>query len=210
RFVAAILGNTEEVFGQILPAQANRQYTPARLVLYTGGTRSGCGSAQSAMGPFYCPLDKQVYLDTAFFQEMQRRFRAGGDFAYAYVIAHEVGHHVQNLLGILPKVQARQQQVGKAEANQLSVRVELMADCLAGVWAKNSNEKYNAISQEDVRQAVAAAQAIGDDRLQQQSQGHVVPDSFTHGSSEQRVRWLMTGFKSGQVQSCNTFRANQL
>jgi predicted metalloprotease len=208
RFVAAILGNTEEVFGQILPAQANRQYTPARLVLYTGGTRSGCGSAQSAMGPFYCPLDKQVYLDTAFFQEMQRRFRAGGDFAY--VIAHEVGHHVQNLLGILPKVQARQQQVGKAEANQLSVRVELMADCLAGVWAKNSNEKYNAISQEDVRQAVAAAQAIGDDRLQQQSQGHVVPDSFTHGSSEQRVRWLMTGFKSGQVQSCNTFRANQL
>jgi hypothetical protein len=210
RFVAAILGNTEEVFGQILPAQANRQYTPARLVLYTGGTRSGCGSAQSAMGPFYCPLDKQVYLDTAFFQEMQRRFRAGGDFAYAYVIAHEVGHHVQNLLGILPKVQARQQQVGKAEANQLSVRVELMADCLAGVWAKNSNEKYNAISQEDVRQAVAAAQAIGDDRLQQQSQGHVVPDSFTHGSSEQRVRWLMTGFKSGQVQSCNTFRANRL
>jgi predicted metalloprotease len=210
RFVAAILGNTEEVFGQILPAQANRQYTPARLVLYTGGTRSGCGSAQSAMGPFYCPLDKQVYLDTAFFQEMQRRFRAGGDFAYAYVIAHEVGHHVQNLLGILPKVQARQQQVGKAEANQLSVRVELMADCLAGVWAKNSNEKYNAISQEDVRQAVAAAQAIGDDRLQQQSQGHVVPDSFTHGSSEQRVRWLMTGFKSGQIQSCNTFRANQL
>jgi predicted metalloprotease len=210
RFVSAILGNTEEVFGQILPAQANRQYTPARLVLYTGGTRSGCGSAQSAMGPFYCPLDKQVYLDTAFFQEMQRRFRAGGDFAYAYVIAHEVGHHVQNLLGILPKVQARQQQVGKTEANQLSVRVELMADCLAGVWAKNSNEKYNAISQEDVRQAVAAAQAIGDDRLQQQSRGEVMPDSFTHGSSEQRVRWLMTGFKSGQIQSCNTFRANQL
>jgi hypothetical protein len=210
RFVAAILGNTEEVFSQILPAQANRQYTPARLVLYTAGTRSGCGSAQSAMGPFYCPLDKQVYLDTSFFQEMQRRFRAGGDFAYAYVIAHEVGHHVQNVLGILPKVQARQQQVSKAEANQLSVRVELMADCLAGVWAKNSNEKYNAISQEDVREAVAAAEAIGDDRLQKQSQGQVVPDSFTHGSSEQRVRWLMTGFKSGQIQSCNTFRTNRL
>jgi hypothetical protein len=141
---------------------------------------------------------------------MQRRFRAGGDFAYAYVIAHEVGHHVQNVLGILPKVQARQQQVSKAEANQLSVRVELMADCLAGVWAKNSNEKYNAISQEDVREAVAAAEAIGDDRLQKQSQGQVVPDSFTHGSSEQRVRWLMTGFKSGQIQSCNTFRTNRL
>jgi predicted metalloprotease len=210
RFAAAILGNTEDVWSTVLPAQANRQYTPTRLVLYTRGTRSGCGAAQSAMGPFYCPVDKKVYLDTAFFQEMQRRFHAGGDFAYAYVIAHEVGHHVQDELGILGKVQARQRQVSKEESNQLSVRIELMADCLAGVWAKNSNDKYNAIDQNDIREAINAATAIGDDTLQRQSQGTVVPDSFTHGSSEQRVRWLTTGFRSGQVQSCNTFRATQL
>ena len=210
RFAAAILGNTEDVWKDVLPAQANRQYTPTRMVLYSGGTRSGCGAAQSAMGPFYCPLDKNVYLDTAFFQEMQRRFRAGGDFAYAYVIAHEVGHHVQDVLGILPKVQQRQHAVSREESNNLSVRVELMADCLAGVWAKNSNDKWHAIDQNDIRQAIAAAQAIGDDTLQRQSQGRVVPDSFTHGSSEQRVRWLTTGFRSGQIQSCNTFRASQL
>ena len=210
RFAAAVLGNTEDVWKELMPAQANRQYTPAPMVLYTRGTRSGCGSAQSAMGPFYCPLDRRVYLDTSFFQEMQRKFRTGGDFAYAYVIAHEIGHHVQNTLGVLKKVQARQQDVGEVESNQLSVRVELMADCLAGVWAKNSNDKWNAISEADIRQAVAAAQAIGDDRLQERGRGEVVPDSFTHGSSEQRVRWLMTGLKSGQVQSCDTFRARRL
>lgn len=210
RFAAAVLGNTEDVWSQILPAQVNRQYTPTKLVLYTRGTRSGCGTAQSAMGPFYCPLDKQVYLDTSFFQEMQRRFQAGGDFAYAYVIAHEVGHHVQDVLGILPKVQARQREVGETEANQLSVRVELMADCLAGVWAKNSNERFKAIDQNDLQEAINAATAIGDDTLQRQGRGQVVPDSFTHGSSAQRVRWLTLGFKSGQVQSCNTFRASQL
>lgn len=210
RFAAAILGNTEDVWKQVLPAQMNRQYAPASLVLYTRGTRSGCGVAQSAMGPFYCPLDRKVYLDTSFFQEMQRKFGTGGDFAYAYVIAHEIGHHVQNILGILPKVQSRQQQVGETESNQLSVRVELMADCLAGVWAKNSNDRFNAITEQDVRQAVAAAQAIGDDQLQGRSQGEVVPDSFTHGSSAQRVRWLLTGFKSGQVQSCDTFRTPRL
>jgi predicted metalloprotease len=210
RFAAAVLGNTEDVWKEVLPAQANRQYTPTRMVLYSRGTRSGCGAAQSAMGPFYCPLDKQVYLDTSFFQEMQRRFRAGGDFAYAYVIAHEVGHHVQDELGILGKVQARQRQVSQEEANQLSVRIELMADCLAGVWAKNSNDKYNAIDQSDIQEAIRAATAIGDDTLQRQSQGTVVPDSFTHGSSEQRVRWLTTGFRSGQIQSCNTFKATRL
>ncbi|MDB5512924.1 MAG: rane protein [Enterovirga sp.] len=210
RFAAAILGNTEDVWKEILPAQANKPYPPTKMVLYTRGTRSGCGAAQSAMGPFYCPLDRSVYLDTSFFQEMQRKFRAGGDFAYAYVIAHEVGHHVQNVLGILPKVQARQKQVGERESNQLSVRVELMADCLAGVWAKNSNQKWNAIDENDMRQAIAAAQAIGDDRLQERSQGEVVPDSFTHGSSDQRTRWLLTGFKSGQIQSCDTFRATRL
>lgn len=210
KFAAAVLGNTEDVWKEVMPAQANRAYAPARMVLYTGGTRSGCGVAQSAMGPFYCPLDKSVYLDTAFFQEMERRFKAGGDFAYAYVIAHEVGHHIQNLLGILPKVQQRQQEVGEREANRLSVRVELMADCLAGVWAKNSNQKWNAIDESDLREAVAAAEAIGDDRLQGRGRGQVVPDSFTHGSSEQRVRWLMTGLKSGQMQSCDTFRASRL
>ncbi len=207
RFAAAVLGNTEDVWTAVMPAQANRNYPPTRMVLYTGGTRSGCGTAQSAMGPFYCPLDKTVYLDTAFFQEMQRRFRAGGDFAYAYVIAHEVGHHVQDVLGILGKVQARQQQASsKRDANALSVRIELMADCLAGVWAKNSNDKYNSLEQGDIDEAMNAASAIGDDKLQKQSQGYAVPDSFTHGSSEQRQRWFMNGYKSGQTKSCDTFR----
>ncbi len=210
RFAAAILGNTEDVWNVVLPNQTGRQYTPTTMVLYTGGTRSGCGMAQAAMGPFYCPLDKKVYLDTTFFQEMRQKFKVGGDFAYAYVIAHEVGHHVQDVLGILTKVQARQQQAERSESNQLSVRIELMADCLAGVWAKNSDDKYHALEQGDVEQAIAAATAIGDDKLQQRSQGYVVPDSFTHGSSQQRVRWFMSGFKSGQTQSCDTFRASRL
>jgi predicted metalloprotease len=162
------------------------------------------------MGPFYCPLDQTVYIDLSFFEEMQRRFRAGGDFAYAYVLAHEVGHHVENQLGILPRVQERQQQVGKAEANQLSVRVELMADCLAGVWAHHSNQRWKSLEQGDIEEAIRAAEAIGDDRLQKQSGGRVVPDSFTHGSSEQRMRWLTTGLQSGQIQACDTFRASRL
>ena len=209
RFAAAILGNTEDVWKDILPNQTGRQYQPTPMVLYTGGTRSGCGQARSSMGPFYCPLDKKVYLDTAFFQEMERRFKAGGDFAYAYVIAHEVGHHVQDLLGILPKVQQRQQQSDERTSNQLSVRVELMADCLAGVWAKNSDSRFHALEQGDIEEAMNAASAIGDDRLQKQSQGYAVPDSFTHGSSAQRQRWFQTGFQSGQVQSCDTFRASR-
>ncbi len=162
------------------------------------------------MGPFYCPLDQTVYLDLSFFQEMQQRFRAGGDFAYAYVITHEVGHHVENLLGILPQVQQRQQEVGEIERNQLSVRVELMADCLAGVWAHHSQQRWQSLEQGDIEEAIKAAQAIGDDRLQRQSQGTVVPDSFTHGSSAQRVRWLTTGLKTGQIQACDTFRTSQL
>jgi predicted metalloprotease len=210
RFASAILKSTEDVWSQILPNQTGRQYTPTPIVLYTGGTRSGCGGARSAMGPFYCPLDKKVYLDTSFFREMEQRFHAGGEFANAYVIAHEVGHHVQDVLGILGKVQQRQREVGEPESNKLSVRVELMADCLAGVWATNSNERFHDLTQSDIQQAINAATAIGDDRLQKQSQGHVVPDSFTHGSSEQRVRWFTTGYKSGQVQSCDTFRAAQL
>ncbi|MBA1158299.1 KPN_02809 family neutral zinc metallopeptidase [Microvirga mediterraneensis] len=210
RFAAAILGNTEDVWKEVLPQQANRQYQPPKLVLFSDATRSGCGGAQSAMGPFYCPLDQTVYIDLSFFQEMQQRFRAGGDFAYAYVLAHEVGHHVENQLGILPRVQERQQQVGRAEGNQLSVRVELMADCLAGVWAHHSNQRWQSLEQGDIEEAIRAAEAIGDDRLQKQSQGRVVPDSFTHGSSEQRMRWLTTGLKTGSVQACDTFRAAKL
>ncbi|TXN09766.1 MULTISPECIES: neutral zinc metallopeptidase [Methylobacterium] len=207
RFASKILGNTEDVWSQILPNQTGKQYTPTTMVLYTGGTRSGCGSAQAAMGPFYCPLDKKVYLDTGFFKEMEQKFGVKGDFAYAYVIAHEVGHHVQDVLGILGKVQARQQQASsKRDANALSVRIELMADCLAGVWAKNSNDKYNSLEQGDIDEAMNAASAIGDDKLQKQSQGYAVPDSFTHGSSEQRQRWFMNGYKSGQTKSCDTFR----
>jgi predicted metalloprotease len=210
RFVSAVLGNTEDVWNTVLPQQANRQYQEPKLVLFSGQTRSGCGGAQSAMGPFYCPLDQTVYIDLSFFQEMQQRFRAGGDFAYAYVLAHEVGHHVENVLGILPRVQERQQQVSKTEGNQLSVRVELMADCLAGVWAHHSNQRWQSLEQGDMEEAIRAAEAIGDDRLQKQSQGRVVPDSFTHGSSEQRMRWLTTGLKTGQVQACDTFRASRL
>jgi predicted metalloprotease len=210
RFASAVLGNTEDVWNTVLPQQANRQYQAPKLVLFSGQTRSGCGGAQSAMGPFYCPLDQTVYIDLTFFEEMQSRFRAGGDFAYAYVLAHEVGHHVENQLGILPRVQERQQQVSKTEGNQLSVRVELMADCLAGVWAHHSNQRWQSLEQGDIEEAIRAAEAIGDDRLQKQSQGRVVPDSFTHGSSEQRMRWLTTGLKTGQVQACDTFRASRL
>jgi predicted metalloprotease len=210
RFASAILGNTEDVWKEVLPKQVNREYRPPKMVLFSGATRSRCGAASSAMGPFYCPLDQTVYIDLSFFQEMQRRFRAGGDFAYAYVIAHEVGHHVENVLGLLARVQQRQQEVGRAEANQLSVRVELMADCLAGVWAHHSQQRYKALEEGDVEEAMAAAEAIGDDRLQKQSQGYVVPDSFTHGSSAQRVRWFMTGLKGGQVQACDTFRASRV
>ena len=210
RFAAKVLGNTEDVWKQVFPAQLNKQYNPPKLVIFSRATRSRCGGASSSMGPFYCPLDQTVYIDLSFFQEMQRRFKAGGDFAYAYVIAHEVGHHVENQLGLLARVQQRQREVGEAQSNQLSVRVELMADCLAGVWAFHSNQQYKSLEEGDVEEAMRAAEAIGDDRLQKQSQGYVVPDSFTHGSSAQRVRWFMTGMKSGQVQQCDTFRASRL
>ena len=206
-FVARVLGETEDVWTAILPAQANRQYEKPILVLFNGVTQSGCGTAQSAMGPFYCPIDHKLYLDTSFFQDMQRKLGGGGDFAYAYVIAHEVGHHVQNLIGLLPKVQQAEAQTDKRGANALSVKTELMADCLAGVWAYQMNQRHHNIGDDDVRQAVATATAIGDDRLQQQAgRSAVVPDSFTHGSSEQRVQWLSTGLHGGSVQACNTFQ----
>jgi uncharacterized protein len=215
QFVAAVLGDTEDTWTEIF-AQNGQRYRKPRLVLYAGSLPTPCAYAQSAMGPFYCPRDERVYLDTSFFRDMQRKFRAcTGDkaceFAEAYVIAHEVGHHVQNLLGILPRVQAAQQNAGsRAQANQIQVRTELQADCLAGVWAARSNKRRNFIEAGDVDQALQTATAIGDDRLQKQSQGYVVPDSFTHGSSEQRRRWFMTGFQNGTVAACNTFNTAQL
>ena len=214
-FVSAVLGSTEVQWKEIF-AQGGKNYSAPTLVMFSGATRSACGLAQSAMGPFYCPNDQKVYLDTAFFQDLERRFRGcdvgskSCQFSQAYVIAHEVGHHVQNLLGVLPKVQAAQGGMDKVEANQLQVRVELQADCLAGVWANHAEEQWRFIEPGDVEAAMQTASAIGDDRLQRQSQGYVVPDAFTHGTSEQRTRWFMTGLKSGQIEGCDTFRASQL
>src|SRR5215813_1791094 len=223
RFVSTILGNIEVEWTDIF-RQAGGTYRKPVLVLYQGQTRADCGGvAQSAMGPFYCPADHKVYLDTSFFDQIATRFRGcdvgskACQFSQAYVIAHEVGHHVQNLLGILPKAQQMQRSVGsKAEANQIQVRVELQADCLAGVWARRENENLQRqgkpafIEPGDVEAALRTAAAIGDDTLQKRSQGYVVPDSFTHGSSEQRQRWFNTGFRSGSIASCNTFAAAQL
>ncbi|MFG1275926.1 KPN_02809 family neutral zinc metallopeptidase [Xanthobacter autotrophicus] len=205
RFAAAVLAQTEDVWTELFRAEG-KTYQDPKLVLFSGATRSACGGAQSAMGPFYCPLDQKVYLDLSFFQEMKSRFKAPGDFAAAYVIAHEVGHHVENLIGILPKVQQAQARASsRAEANNLSVRVELMADCLAGVWAYHANARFRILEPGDVEEALNAASAIGDDRLQKQSQGYAVPDSFTHGSSQQRVNWFTRGLKTGSMQQCNTF-----
>jgi predicted metalloprotease len=211
-FVSAVLGSTEVQWKEIF-AQAGRTYEAPTLVMFSGATHSACGFAQSAMGPFYCPNDQKVYLDTAFFQDLERRFRGcdvgskSCQFSQAYVITHEIGHHVQNLLGILPQVQQAQRGMDKVEGNQLQVRVELQADCLAGVWAHHAEEKWRFIEPGDVEAAMQTASAIGDDRLQRRSQGYVVPDAFTHGSSEQRTRWFMTGLRSGQVSSCDTFQA---
>jgi uncharacterized protein len=215
QFVSAVLGSTEAQWQKMF-AQAGKEYEAPTLVMFSGATRSACGFAQSAMGPFYCPNDRKVYLDTSFFQDLERRFRAcdvgskACQFSQAYVISHEVGHHVQNLLGILPKVQQAQQSMDKVDANRFQVRVELQADCLAGVWAHHSQETWNFIEPGDVEAAMQTASAIGDDRLQRQGQGYVVPDAFTHGSSQQRTRWFMTGLKSGNVGSCDTFNAAQL
>jgi predicted metalloprotease len=214
-FVSAVLGSTEVQWKEIF-ARSGKTYRAPSLVMFSGATNSACGFAQSAMGPFYCPNDQKIYVDTDFFQDIERRFRGcevgskSCQFAQAYVITHEVGHHVQNLLGILPQVQQAQQGMGPVEVNQLQVRVELQADCLAGVWAHHADEKWRFIEAGDVEAAMQTASAIGDDRLQRRSQGYVVPDAFTHGSSEQRVRWFMNGLKSGQVASCDTFQARQL
>src|SRR5262249_8792657 len=215
RFVSAVLGSTEVQWTDIF-AQSGNAYKPPTLVMFSGATQSGCGFAQSAMGPFYCPMDQKVYLDTSFFQDLEQRFRACDagsktcQFSQAYVIAHEIGHHVQNQLGLLPQVQEAQRGMDQVEANSLQVRVELQADCLAGVWANREQEKWQFIEPGDVEAALQTASAIGDDRLQRRAQGYVVPDAFTHGTSAQRTRWFMTGLKSGNVASCDTFRTQQL
>ncbi|HEY4773738.1 MAG TPA: neutral zinc metallopeptidase [Xanthobacteraceae bacterium] len=214
QFVAAVLGDTEDQWSEIF-ANNGQRYRKPRLRLYAGQEPTPCAYAQAAMGPFYCPRDERIYLDTSFFRDMRVRFRACSsekacEFAQAYVIAHEVGHHVQNLLGILPRAQERQQAArSRAEANRLQVRVELQADCFGGLWASRSNKRREFIEPGDVDQALRTAAAIGDDRLQRQTQGQVVPDSFTHGTSEQRKRWFMIGFKEGTIAACNTFVAER-
>ena len=209
KFIRHVLGETEDTWQQIF-RQNGKQYVEPTLVLFTGSTRTACGVGQAAMGPFYCPGDQKVYIDLAFYQELKTRFKAPGDFAQAYVIAHEVGHHVQNLLGISDKVQAARQRAGEREANSLSVRLELQADCLAGVWAKNADAARGILEAGDVEEALRAATAIGDDTLQKQAQGYAVPDSFTHGSADQRTRWFRRGMESGQLAACNTFQAKGL
>lgn len=209
QFVSVILGYTEDTWSQIFK-ESGSQYVSPKLVLFSGVVQSDCGTAKSAMGPFYCPLDQKVYIDTSFFQDMESDLGAPGDFAQAYVIAHEVGHHVQNLLGISGQVQEMQQRVGEAEANQLSVRLELQADCFAGVWGNRTQQAQKILEQGDVEEALGAATAIGDDRLQKRARGYVVPDSFTHGSSAQRVRWFTQGIKTGDPNECNTFDARNL
>lgn len=199
-----ILKKTEDTWG-VLFQQMGGQYKAPKLVLYSGVTRTACGAGQAAMGPFYCPGDQDVYLDMDFFREMERRFRAGGDFARAYVIAHEIGHHVQNQMGITGKTDAMRDRVSKVEYNKISVRVELQADCFAGVWAHHSNKAKPFLDPNDVDEALTAANAIGDDALQRQARGAVVPDSFTHGTSQQRVRWFKTGFETGSLKACDTF-----
>lgn len=214
QFVSAVLGSTEDVWTEIF-AENGQKYKAPRLRMFAGATQSACGYAQSAMGPFYCPLDQRVFLDTAFFREMETRFNACRgkqcEFAQAYVIAHEVGHHIQNLLGILPRAQQMQQQASsRAEANNIQVRVELQADCFGGVWANRAQRKLNFLEAGDIEAALQTASAIGDDTLQRKAQGHVVPDSFTHGSAAQRQRWFSIGFKEGRVSACNTFAAQNL
>jgi predicted metalloprotease len=204
-----VLHKTEVTWGALFQ-QAGGQYRRPVLVLYRGRTPTACGAGQAAMGPFYCPGDQKIYLDMAFFREMEQRFHAGGDFARAYVIAHEIGHHVQNLTGITQKTDAMRGRMSAKEYNRVSVRVELQADCFAGVWAQHANRAKPFLDPQDVDEALRAANAIGDDMLQKQARGVVVPDSFTHGSSAQRVRWFKTGFESGSVKACDTFGAREL
>lgn len=208
-FVSVVLADTEDTWQQVFAA-SNRTYAEPKLVLFSGAVQSACGYAQAAMGPFYCPADSKVYIDLSFYQDLKGKLGSPGDFAQAYVIAHEVGHHVQNLLGISDKVAAQRGRVSEVEYNRLSVKLELQADCLAGVWASQADRARQVVEPGDIEEALNAASNIGDDRLQRQSQGHVVPDSFTHGTSAQRVSWFRRGFESGQIGSCDTFGAKTL
>jgi hypothetical protein len=203
-FISVILADTEETWSTLFQ-QKGKTYQEPRLVLFRDAVKSACGMAHSAMGPFYCPGDHQVYIDLGFYDQLKNRFKAPGDFAQAYVIAHEIGHHVQALLGISSKVHTAQSKLSKAEGNKLSVRQELQADCLAGVWANHANSTRQLLEAGDIEEGLAAASAIGDDRLQKQSQGYISPDSFTHGSAEQRVKWFKIGFESGDMDDCDTF-----
>lgn len=210
KFVSKVLGSTEDTWSTIFQ-NSGHQYPAPKLVLFRGSTATACGAGQAAMGPFYCPADKKVYIDLSFYDEMKNRFNAPGDFAQAYVIAHEIGHHIQNLMGTSGKVQqARQSARNKAEANQYSVRLELQADCYAGVWAHHADGKNRILEKGDVEEAMTAAAAIGDDALQKQAQGYAVPDSFTHGTSKQRVRWFNQGLSAGDVNKCDTFNVTKL
>lgn len=205
-FISTVLADTEDVWGTIFK-QAGYRYKEPKLVLYRGHTRSGCGGADAAMGPFYCPNDQTVYVDLGFYDELKYKFKASGDFAQAYILAHEVGHHIQNLQGTLQKVQeAKQRSYGKSADNALQVKVELQADCYAGIWANHAHKMKNILEEGDIDEALNAANVIGDDTLQKQAQGYVVPDSFTHGTSKQRMTWFLRGLESGDLNSCNTFR----
>ena len=209
-FVAKVLASTEDTWGTIFQ-NAGHEYPAPKLVLFSGQTPTACGSGQAAMGPFYCPGDQKVYIDLSFYQEMKTRFKAPGDFAQAYVIAHEVGHHIQNLMGTSDKVQqAKQNSRSEAQANQYSVRLELQADCYAGVWANHADGTNRILEQGDVEEAMTAAAAIGDDTLQKQAQGYAVPDSFTHGTSQQRMHWFNLGLSSGDIKQCDTFSVASL
>ncbi len=204
-FMAAVLADTEDTWQAIFQSQLGAPYREPNLVLYTGATQSACGLGKAAMGPFYCPADQKVYLDLSFFEDLKNRHQAPGDFAQAYVVAHEIGHHVQNLMGISDQVRQMQQRVRPADANDLSVRLELQADCLAGVWAHQAQLARNVLEEGDIEEALNAASQIGDDRLQMQAQGYVTPDSFTHGSAKQRATWFYRGIETGNLAQCNTF-----
>jgi len=208
-FVNAVLAQTEDTWGDIF-SQAGQQYVQPKLFLFDGQVNSACGLAGAASGPFYCPADQKVYLDLSFFDELDQRFGAPGDFARAYVIAHEVGHHVQTLLGISSKVSRARGQASEADANQLSVMMELQADCFAGVWARHTNDRQKILEDGDIEEGLNAASAVGDDRIQKATRGYVVPDAFTHGSSQQRMRWFKQGLQTGDVNSCDTFQAQRL
>jgi hypothetical protein len=208
QFVATVLADTEDTWNQIFSA-AGENYAEPTLVLFTGSTESRCGFASAATGPFYCPADRKVYIDLAFYDELRSRFQAPGDFAEAYVIAHEVGHHIQNLQGILPRVNQQRQRLSEEDSNKLSIRVELQADCYAGIWA-NQSQKIGVVEPGDIEEAMNAAAAVGDDAIQKRTQGYVVPESFNHGTSEQRARWFNRGYESGSVEACDTFSAAQI